>query len=168
MEDHLCKMGYCMNPVYTEKDICDKCYRRFRGELGVHMSEVTRLMIKRARERGKYPVEIAKDDIYQVWPKDNICPIMGTQFTIGGDLDTSPSLDRIDPDFGYILGNIQIISNVANRMKNSAGDEQLLKFAHYYIEYYRKVYDESTGSTDSPSDIHVHTRGETDDTGSSE
>lgn len=162
MEDHICKMGYCMNPVNTSKDICDPCYRKFRGELGVQMSEVTRLMVKRARERGKYPVEISKDDIYQVWPTDNTCPIMGTQFTIGGNLDTSPSLDRVDPTFGYILGNIQIISNVANRMKNSADDEQLLKFAHYYIEYYRKVYDESNGSGDQPVDIHVQSEPEAD------
>ena len=162
MEDHLCKMGYCMNPVYTSKDICDPCYRKFRGELGVHMSEVTRLMIKRADERGRYDVDIYRSDIYAVWPQDNKCPIMGTVFTIGGDLDTSPSLDRVDPKRGYLPDNIQVISNVANRMKNSADDEQLLKFAHYYIEYYRKVYDESNGSGDQSVDIHVQSEPEAD------
>lgn len=133
-------MGHCQNPRSTNKDICDTCYYRFHGELGVHMSEVVRLMIKRAIERNKYEVKVCKDDIYEIWPSDNCCVIMDTPFTIGGDLDTSPSLDRIDPTRGYVRGNIQIISNLANRMKNNAKDEQLLRFSHYYIEYYRKWY----------------------------
>lgn len=163
MEDHLCKMGYCMNPVYTSKDICDRCYRKFRGELGVQMSEVARLMIKRAIERGRYPVEVCKDDLYAIWPKDNMCPIMKTTFSIGGDLDTSPSLDRIDPAFGYIIGNIQIISSVANRMKNSADNYQLLLFAKYYIDYYQEMFNEGQG--DAPSDLHVLSGSETPDVG---
>ena len=104
------------------------------------MSEVTRKMIQRAKNRNLYKVDIKRHDIYAVWPSDNCCSIMGTPFTIGGDLDTSPSLDRIDPTGDYVPENIQIISNLANRMKNNASDEQLLKFSHYYIEYYRKWY----------------------------
>jgi hypothetical protein len=133
-------MGHCNNPKQIKKDVCDGCYYRFHGELGMHMSEVVRLMIKRAIERNKFEVKVTKNDIYEVWPSDNSCVIMDTPFTIGGDLDTSPSLDRINPIRGYVSGNIQIISNLANRMKNNADDEQLLRFSHYYIEYYRKWY----------------------------
>ena len=135
-----CLMGHCNNPKQNAKDICDKCYYRFHGELGRHMSEVVRLMIKRARERNKFKVELSKNDIYAVWPSDNCCSIMDTPFTIGGDLDTSPSLDRINPLGDYVPENIQIISNLANRMKNNASDEQLLRFSHYYIEYYRQWF----------------------------
>ena len=136
-------MGHCDNPKHHNKDICDECYYRFKGELGYLMSEVTRLMILRAKNRNLYKVGIERHDIYAVWPRDNCCSIMGTPFTIGGDLDTSPSLDRINPSGDYMPGNIQIISNLANRMKNNASDEQLLKFSHYYIEYYRKWYEEN-------------------------
>jgi hypothetical protein len=104
------------------------------------MSRAVQLMIKRARERNRFDVEVTKNDIYLVWPSDNCCPIMDTPFAIGGDLDTSPSLDRINPNLGYMPENIQIISNLANRMKNNASDEQLLRFSHYYIEYYRQWY----------------------------
>ena len=143
-DSDMCAMGHCKLPSVYNKDICHTCYSKFTGELGAQMSEVVRLMIKRAIERGKYEVNIDKQAIYEVWPEDNKCPIMGTVYTIGNDLDTSPSLDRINPRLGYISGNIQIISNLANRMKNNATDEQLLKFTNYYLEYYRKWYVEST------------------------
>lgn len=140
-EDLTCKMGHCRKiREEPRKDICGVCYAKFGGELGQHMSEVVRLMIKRAIERGRYEVLIEKDHIYEVWPRDNKCPIMGTTFTIGGDLDTSPSLDRIDPDKPYECGNIQVISNIANTMKNSACEQQLLRFSMYYMSKFYEEY----------------------------
>ena len=60
------------------------------------------------------------------------CPLLGIELTctVGeGRLDSTMSLDRIIPELGYVKGNVRIISDLANRMKNSASPEQLKTFA---------------------------------------
>lgn len=63
------------------------------------------------------------------------CPIMGLELVVCNDgiADNSASLDRIDSSLGYIPGNVQVISNLANRMKSSADREQLETFARWVL-----------------------------------
>jgi hypothetical protein len=51
-----------------------------------------------------------------------ICPVLGIPITIqhGRPTDNSPTLDRIDNTKGYVVGNVWIISQRANRIKNDA------------------------------------------------
>lgn len=57
------------------------------------------------------------------------CPLLNIKLVkhIGDKekYEDSPSLDRIIPKLGYIKGNVWIISNRANRIKNNASLEEL-------------------------------------------
>jgi len=80
----------------------------------------------------------SKDRKYVSWeaveyPK--VCPVLGIELDWGknGRQPNSPSLDRIDPTKGYIPGNVMMISDLANSMKNNATPEQLNQFSRYHL-----------------------------------
>ncbi len=86
---------------------------------------------KRATKKGKWEFTLSIEDIPEI---PEYCPILGIKIEaskVSGPLDSSPSLDRIDTTKGYIPGNVQIISNRANRIKADATAEELEKVYLY-------------------------------------
>lgn len=69
------------------------------------------------------------------------CPILGIPLLQVKDdnynLRNAPSLDKIIPHLGYVKGNVQIISNKANTMKNDASIDELLLFAEWVIRTFK-------------------------------
>jgi len=86
----------------------------------------------RAKRTG-IPFNIDKSDI--VIPTH--CPILGIKLQSNNRFsrDSSPSLDRVVPNLGYIKGNIITISWRANRVKSNATVEELGKLYNYYKAY---------------------------------
>lgn len=69
------------------------------------------------------------------------CPMLGCKLTMErgkGKIGTNASLDRIDSTKGYIKGNVQVLSSLANYMKNNATPEQLVIFAENILRIYKK------------------------------
>jgi hypothetical protein len=68
------------------------------------------------------------------------CPILGIPLEYNNNKmsDNSPSIDKINPRLGYVVGNIQIISMLANKMKSSATPEQLVIFSKKMLDLYDK------------------------------
>jgi len=57
-----------------------------------------------------------------------VCPVLGVKIkenNKSAPLDSSPSMDRINPILGYVRGNVRIISNRANRIKSDSTIEEL-------------------------------------------
>ena len=93
-------------------------------------------ILARTKKRAKCKnIDFNLDESDIIIPK--ICPILEVPLVIGtkGNYEYSPSIDRIDNTKGYIKGNIQIISKKANFMKNSASQEELIKFCKNILRY---------------------------------
>lgn len=98
-------------------------------------NRVTTLLISSRREAKRKGLEfnLEREDI-QI---PQTCKYLGVPLTSlqgKGKQDFNSSVDRIDSSKGYIKGNIQVISFLANRMKNSSTQEQLLAFAKNIIK----------------------------------
>ena len=81
------------------------------------------------------PCNITSEDIVLV----KECPFLNIPLEYGNIKPTnySASLDKINPELGYIKGNIQVISMLANSMKSSANTEQLIRFSKNILERYK-------------------------------
>lgn len=70
-------------------------------------------------------------------PLPTHCPALGTPlvYELGrgrGAWDDAPSVDRIIPALGYVPGNVVVVSQRANRIKNDATAEELRAIADFY------------------------------------
>lgn len=114
-------------------NICKDCIPIGRSNNSLEHQILIRLK-NRAKRKG-LEFNLEESDI--VIPKH--CPVFGFELkqNEGAVKDDSISVDRIDNSKGYIKGNIQIISNLANSMKKSATIDQLIMFANWINKEYR-------------------------------
>ena len=103
-------------------------------------------MLKNARKRAKknnIPFNITEDYLKSIYPSDMICPVLGFEMSVGVDengwTDTSPSLDRIIPEKGYVQGNVVIVSMRANSIKRDATPEEIRKVADFYEKVFEQL-----------------------------
>ena len=109
-----------------------------------HVKKPELVKLQAAKRRSKLynlPFNLVEQDIKDIWPKDNKCPALGIPF-ITGDQKTksysSPNLDRIVPDKGYVKGNIQIVCGLANKIMSNATPNQVIQVG----QYFKKVTEE--------------------------
>ena len=73
------------------------------------------------------PYDLDLNYVLDIFPKDYRCPVLKKkmEWSSSPRNPNSPSLDRIEPNKGYVKGNISWISNRANSMKNDATFEEV-------------------------------------------
>lgn len=64
-----------------------------------------------------------------------VCELTGLPFAIGGDRDwNSPSIDRIEPELGYVYSNVRIILWSLNSAFGYWGEDQFEIVARAWLE----------------------------------
>lgn len=103
-----------------------------------YQKDIRQRLLDRAIERSK------KKNIFCNLTIDDIkipdkCPLLNENFKFGSKYDKwfSYSLDRIDNSKGYIKGNIQVVTYLANTMKSQASKKQLIIFAKNILELFK-------------------------------
>ena len=88
---------------------------------------------RRSLDRGWPPCTLKAQDIWDVWPEDFKCPVLGIELVHGHeDKHNSPTLERIDNDNFYVRGNILIVSHRANCIKNDGTWQEIMAVAEFY------------------------------------
>lgn len=93
-----------------------------------------KIMINRVKDRAaqnNIPFDLEVSDL----EIPVTCPVLGITLAVsigkrGGSPD-SPSIDRVVPELGYVRGNVRVISNKANRIKQDATYEEIVAVAEY-------------------------------------
>lgn len=103
------------------------CINTLRGNRIKNLERFLIYSAKRRAKKNKLEFNIDENYLKSIFPLNNRCPITGEKFSIGikAQLQSSATLDRIDSTNGYIKGNVQIISSIANIVKNKLTIEEL-------------------------------------------
>ncbi len=144
-----CKKEY--DRIYRQSNKIQKLYKgmAYKNKKALASKErrekyPERLLFLQARVRSKkynLPFNLEESDI--VIPQ--YCPLLGIELKAkeygakGSFTSSSPSLDKIVPELGYVKDNIMVISMKANSMKSNATLEELLTFAENSIKIYTNL-----------------------------
>lgn len=126
-----CKKGH-LSERYTSSGQCMECARQWRTTW--KEEDPVKYIYQSARsnaERKNIPFKITIEDLREVYPSNNLCPVLGIpmKMNLGQKhmSDNSPSIDKFDPSMGYVKGNVFIISFLANRIKSNLADSSILR-----------------------------------------
>lgn len=120
-------------------EINKKNYHKKKDQLRQKYEENIELFLWRgARARAKrkgLPFNITIEDI--ILPTH--CPALNIEMKVNTEhvQYNSFSIDRIIPELGYIKGNIQVISHLANSLKSNHDKEVLLNFAKWILKTFK-------------------------------
>lgn len=99
-------------------------------------------------KRRDWPVTITLQDLKTIWDNQNgICPLTGCPMILAetskwdGTLITpmNASLDRIDNDQGYLLGNVRWVSAMANLARNRWDDAAVIGWARLVTDHHKNI-----------------------------
>ena len=117
----------------------------------------------RARaKRDKVPFDLVLEDLVAIATDE--CPIFHTKFVWGASglgkgktRENTPQLDRIQPELGYVRGNIAFLSHRANRLKDEGTMQE-----HYDIADWIWSHTHAKQNTATPVPARSNIQGDAD------
>lgn len=127
--------------------MCKECKKKVRKEKVEELSDAESLLNtmkirlhdakNRAKKKNLY-FDLTLDDLMNLWTQQKgKCALTGFAMTykyICNKYKYSVSLDRINPEKGYTLDNLQLVCHAANMMKGTFSEDELLKFCNAIIK----------------------------------
>tara|TARA_R110000744_G_scaffold104199_2_gene199602 strand:+ start:1068 stop:1478 length:411 start_codon:yes stop_codon:yes gene_type:complete len=82
------------------------------------------------------PYDLDGDYLENIYPEDGKCPALLLPFERGRghSQSQSPTIDRIVPANGYVKGNVQWVSRLANVIMSDATPDQVLQVGEYFYK----------------------------------
>lgn len=128
--------AYTRHRESIKKAVKNRDERMIVGSKEGHIKSTIGSIKGRAKTKG-LPFNLDAEYLISIAPSH--CPALGIELTWGvrtkTRTQTAPSLDRIKPELGYVKGNVQYLSNLANTMKQNATFDQLEKFGKWAINF---------------------------------
>lgn len=120
---------------YNRFNICKPCHKDRQDEWNRQNPYKSIFLCKKSgAKRGSIEFTLTFDNV--VW--NTHCPVLGLELDYTRrrkSRDTrpnSPSFDRVNPNLGYVPGNVIIVSHLANTIKSNATVDQLERVAAFY------------------------------------
>jgi len=140
---------------YKGHNRCKVCVKAYQNDYNLRKREATtsyepeklvvtsnphKAMWHGAKSRAK-----AKDQPFNITSQDiiipTLCPVLKIPLIQGEGCmtDASPTLDKRVPHLGYVVGNVTVISSLANRIKTNANSMQIAAV----LEYVKSIEEEN-------------------------
>tara|TARA_Y100000004_G_scaffold5903_1_gene6838 strand:- start:5 stop:451 length:447 start_codon:yes stop_codon:yes gene_type:complete len=126
-----CKRSLSKKEYTGKRNVCKRCLYLQRDDLrnASHKAYLAMIHSKLKTARKDMEWEITTGYLEELWDKQNgRCALSGVFMTWQsgeGRQDLNVSIDRKSPDKGYIIGNIQLVTQRVNIMKHILKDAEL-------------------------------------------
>lgn len=128
--------SYCRPCAKAEQRAWHKANPQANGayKRKAYLSDPAKPILRSIRIRAKasgIPCDLSFDDVRAMLMQTKVCPVLGIPLAHRvsgkreGPADHAPSIDRRRPELGYVRGNVAVISQRANRLKNNATVEEV-------------------------------------------
>jgi hypothetical protein len=126
-----CNRDLSKNDYTKKRNVCKRCTSFQRNTARNQTPEAYLAVVYHKLKAARTDMEwdIDKDHVKELWQKqDGRCALSGVFMTWHageGRQDLNASIDRKDPNKGYIIGNVQLVTQRVNTIKHTLGEGEL-------------------------------------------